>query len=121
MPSVAYGAGSSNSSHLLHAFLASEGVCTENLTPFLKMLPCKHAAGLASLLSPHALFGAAFHGLGVHVTRVEDSESGDELRQGWNVRLTFQAVFSPAVSREHQNRGKHRRAQEASRLVRRLR
>src|SRR6266536_4601331 len=27
--------------HLLHGTLPREGVCTENLTPFLKLLPCK--------------------------------------------------------------------------------
>ncbi|KAK0473320.1 GPI transamidase component PIG-T [Armillaria luteobubalina] len=52
---------------LRHASLASEHVCTENLTPFLKLLPCKSLSGIASLLNPHRLFDANWHGMGVHV------------------------------------------------------
>ncbi len=33
------------------AVLPREAVCTENLTPWLKLLPCRDAAGLASLLA----------------------------------------------------------------------
>ena len=76
----------------LHAFLPSETVCTENLTPLLKLLPCKAHAGLASLLNPLALFAANFQGLAVHVTRKDE--------HGWQVRLTVQAVFSPALTRD---------------------
>ncbi|KAH7102514.1 Gpi16 subunit, GPI transamidase component [Auriculariales sp. MPI-PUGE-AT-0066] len=49
-----------------HATLPAEIVCTENLTPFIKLLPCKASAGVASLLNPHAMFAAPFHGLSVH-------------------------------------------------------
>ncbi|KAG2746492.1 Gpi16-domain-containing protein [Suillus brevipes Sb2] len=37
---------------LRHASLPSENVCTENLTPFLKLLSCKGHAGLATLTQP---------------------------------------------------------------------
>lgn len=40
---------------LRSATLPYEPVCTENLTPWLKLLPCGHAAGLASLIAPLAL------------------------------------------------------------------
>ena len=53
-----------------HASLPSEHVCTENLTPFLKLLPCKSLSGIASLLNPHRLFDADWHGMGVHVLPV---------------------------------------------------
>ncbi|RPD56728.1 Gpi16 subunit GPI transamidase component [Lentinus tigrinus ALCF2SS1-7] len=72
---------------LRHATLPSEHVCTENLTPFLKLLPCKSLSGIASLLNPHRLFDADWHGLGVHVRYREDV--------GVEVRLTFQAIFDP--------------------------
>lgn len=39
-----------------YGVLPSETVCTENLTPFLKLLPCKGHAGISSLLSGHKLF-----------------------------------------------------------------
>lgn len=75
------------SHQLRHATLPSEHVCTENLTPFLKLLPCKSLSGIASLLNPHRLFDADWHGLGVHVRY----RSG----MGVEVRLAFQAVFDP--------------------------
>ncbi|KAJ7679712.1 GPI transamidase component GPI16 [Mycena olivaceomarginata] len=70
-----------------HASLPSENVCTENLTPFLKLLPCKSRSGLAHLLNPHRLFDADWHGMGLHVSwHPED---------GVQVRLTFQSVLDP--------------------------
>lgn len=73
-----------------HASLPSENVCTENLTPFLKLLPCKSFSGIASLLNPHRLFDADWHGMGVHVLWREE--------QGVEVRLTFLSVFDPLRS-----------------------
>ncbi|KAF9465783.1 GPI transamidase component PIG-T [Collybia nuda] len=73
-----------------HATLPSENVCTENLTPFLKLLPCKSLSGIASLLNPHRLFDADWHGMGIHVLWRED--------EGVEVRLTFQSVSDPVRS-----------------------
>ena len=59
----------SNSSnlHLLHGTLPHEVVCTENLTPFLKLLPCKGKAGISSLLDGHKLFDAAYQTMAIDV------------------------------------------------------
>lgn len=85
-------------SHLLrHATLPSEHVCTENLTPFLKLLPCKSFSGIASLLNPHRLFDADWHGMGVHVRYRENL--------GVEVRLVFQAVFDPVRYSPEKRRG----------------
>ena len=54
--------------HLLHGTLPREVVCTENLTPFLKLLPCKGKAGISSLLDGHKLFDAI---MAEHVYRCE--------------------------------------------------
>lgn len=40
------------------ATLPREAVCTENLTPWIKLLPCMAHAGLASLLNPLRIFDA---------------------------------------------------------------
>lgn len=91
----------SNTTHQLrHASLPSEHVCTENLTPFLKQLPCKASAGIASLLNPHRLFDADWHGMGVHVTW--DREKGVHLQ------LSFQAVFDPVRLSASRQRGELR-------------
>ncbi|KAF2368481.1 GPI transamidase component PIG-T [Trinorchestia longiramus] len=58
---------SSNSSYLRVAALARENVCTENLTPWKKLLPCDTTAGLASILYPGPLYSAHYHSLGVHL------------------------------------------------------
>lgn len=81
-----------------HATLPSENVCTENLTPFLKLLPCKSLSGIASLLNPHRLFDADWHGMGVHVLWREE--------EGVEVRLTFQSVSDPVRSSLGRKRGR---------------
>ncbi|KEY69454.1 hypothetical protein S7711_01996 [Stachybotrys chartarum IBT 7711] len=55
---------------LLHGVLPHEVVCTENLTPFLKLLPCKGKAGIASLLDGHKLFDASFQSMAIDVKPV---------------------------------------------------
>eukprot|EP01137_Pigoraptor_chileana_P013888 Opistho-2@4867 len=44
-------------------------VCTENLTPWLKQLPCREESGLASLLNPRRLFASSFFSMSVDVER----------------------------------------------------
>lgn len=56
--------------HLLHGTLPREPVCTENLTPFLKLLPCKGKAGISSLLDGHKLFDAQWQSMSIDVTPV---------------------------------------------------
>ena len=82
---------------LRHATLPSERVCTENLTPFLKLLPCKSLSGIASLLNPHKIFDADWHGLGLHVTWRPDT--------GVQARFSFLAVSNPVRSTGDLKRG----------------
>ncbi|KAK1149216.1 Subunit of the glycosylphosphatidylinositol transamidase complex-like protein [Aspergillus melleus] len=56
--------------HLLHGTLPGEVVCTENLTPFLKLLPCKGKAGISSLFDGHKLFDASWQSMAVDVRPV---------------------------------------------------
>ena len=44
----------------MHGMLPKETVCTENLTPFVKLLPCGNAAGLGTLLNPTRIFDADY-------------------------------------------------------------
>lgn len=57
----------SNQLHLLHGTLPGEVVCTENLTPFLKLLPCKGKAGISSLFDGHKLFDASWQSMSIDV------------------------------------------------------
>lgn len=60
---------------LLRGALPGEPVCTENLTPFIKLLPCKARAGVASLLDGHHLFDSQWQTMSVDVDHI-----GDRLR-----------------------------------------
>lgn len=82
---------------LRHASLPSENVCTENLTPFLKLLPCKSHAGLAALLNPQKVFDADWHGMGIHVIWKEGA--------GVELKPTLQAVFNPVRTNAGKRRG----------------
>jgi hypothetical protein len=82
---------------LRHATLPAERVCTENLTPFLKLLPCPSRAGVAALLEPHRIFDADWHGLGVHVRWRADA--------GVELTLTVQAVLDSVRTSAERRRG----------------
>jgi len=56
--------------------LPNEVVCTENLTPFLKLLPCKGKAGISSLLDGHKLFDASWQTMSIDITRKCDGADG---------------------------------------------
>ncbi|KAJ5899383.1 hypothetical protein N7495_004127 [Penicillium taxi] len=65
-----------NGLHLLHGTLPGEVVCTENLTPFLKLLPCKGKTGISSLFDGHKLFDAAWQSMSVDMRPI-CPEEGD--------------------------------------------
>lgn len=58
---------SNNKLHLLRAALASEPVCTENLTPFVKFLPTRGKSGLSSLLDGHRVFESEWHKMSIDI------------------------------------------------------
>lgn len=56
-----------NSSPLIrYGALPREIVCTENLTPWKKLLPCDSKVGLATLFRAEKLHDSEFHSLGLH-------------------------------------------------------
>eukprot|EP00850_Spirogloea_muscicola_P014269 SM000101S09267 [mRNA] locus=s101:244995:249777:- [translate_table: standard] len=56
--------------------LPREPVCTENLTPWLKLLPCRDKVGLATLLNRTALYSAAYHSLRIHIRAQQPAGGG---------------------------------------------
>lgn len=69
-----------NRLHLLHGSLPGEVVCTENLTPFLKLLPCKGKAGISSLFDGHKLFDASWQSMSIDMRPLRPSR-GEPLVQ----------------------------------------
>lgn len=51
----------SNSSKLQYGALPREAVCTENLTPWLKLLPCRDKSGIALLLDRPSIYKSHYH------------------------------------------------------------
>jgi phosphatidylinositol glycan class T len=86
--------------HLLHGTLPHEVVCTENLTPFLKLLPCKGKAGISSLLDGHKLFDAAFQTMAIDVRPVCEKEGTDCLLE---MEQTVDMVLDVARSKRPQD------------------
>lgn len=67
-----------------HGSLPAEAVCTENLTPWLKLLPCRDQSGVASLLrSRTTLFGSRYVSFDVHVVATRRPDD-----RGWTLELT---------------------------------
>ncbi|KAK3711468.1 Subunit of the glycosylphosphatidylinositol transamidase complex-like protein [Vermiconidia calcicola] len=85
---------------LLHGMLPHEVVCTENLTPFLKLLPCKGKAGISSLLDGHKLFDANWQTMAVDVRPI-CSTGGDcilEIQQTVDMVLDIERSMRPRES-----------------------
>lgn len=59
-----------NNSFVRYSALPREIVCTENLTPWKKLLPCDSRAGLASLLNAGYIHNVRYHSIGLHVRPV---------------------------------------------------
>ena len=74
-PEGTYTSTSRRNLHLLHGSLPHEVVCTENLTPFLKLLPCKGKAGISSLLDGHKLFDASWQTMAIDVRPICNQDS----------------------------------------------
>ncbi|RZC42763.1 Gpi16 domain containing protein [Asbolus verrucosus] len=59
-----------NSTYVRYASLPREIVCTENLTPWKKLLPCESKSGLASLLNSGYIHNVRYHSIAIHMRPV---------------------------------------------------
>ncbi|KAK4880763.1 hypothetical protein RN001_008909 [Aquatica leii] len=103
-----------NSSFLRYSSLPREIVCTENLTPWKKLLPCESKKGLASLLNSGYIHNTRYHSLSIHFrpicrdpkckfTSIEVQQSVDLVydylilgSRNWSVRKLFgQGILGP--------------------------
>lgn len=77
-----------------YATLPRESVCTENLAPFVKLLPCRSKRGLGALLNPLKLYRAHFHSIQIRVEPITDTEGSV---QGWMLRQSVSALIDSAL------------------------
>ncbi|CAB3240438.1 unnamed protein product [Arctia plantaginis] len=84
-PTGAVKAGQNVTSHLRYASLPREIVCTENLTPWKKLLPCESSKGFSALLNSRMIHNTNYHSVGVHVRKNcisnDCSENNLEIKQ----------------------------------------
>lgn len=57
----------SSGNKLRYGTLPREAVCTENLTPWLKLLPCRDKAGLSALMNRPYIYGGCYHSQRLHL------------------------------------------------------
>ncbi|KAG7310932.1 hypothetical protein JYU34_003772 [Plutella xylostella] len=90
-PSGAFKQNQNVTSQLRYASLPREIVCTENLTPWKKLLPCESIRGFSSLLNSRMIHNTNYHSIGVHFRRMcsnkECSQTHLEVKQ--TVSLVF--------------------------------
>lgn len=67
--------GVESQAYLFSGALPAEPVCTENLTPFIRLLPCKGKAGISSLLDGHKIFDSQWQGMAIDVRRECEGEA----------------------------------------------
>ncbi|XP_051113184.1 uncharacterized protein LOC127239196 [Andrographis paniculata] len=86
------------SGKLRYGTLPREAVCTENLTPWLKLLPCRDKAGLASLMNRPSIYRGYYHSQRLHLKSDEFDPS--ELDTGIVLEQTLTIVLQPVTVSE---------------------
>uniref|UniRef100_A0A8D1WWT4 Phosphatidylinositol glycan anchor biosynthesis class T n=1 Tax=Sus scrofa TaxID=9823 RepID=A0A8D1WWT4_PIG len=89
-------ANGTDHSFLRYAVLPREVVCTENLTPWKKLLPCSSKAGLSVLLKADRLFHTSYHSQAVHMRPV--CRNAHCTSVSWELRQTLSVVFDAFVT-----------------------
>ncbi|KAK5583503.1 hypothetical protein RB653_005099 [Dictyostelium firmibasis] len=63
---------------LRYGILPRESVCTENLTPWVKLLPCREQSGLGKLLNPHKLYDVHYHSMSITIRKICNNNNKDD-------------------------------------------
>ncbi|XP_052170297.1 GPI transamidase component GPI16 isoform X2 [Diospyros lotus] len=82
------------SGKLRYGTLPREAVCTENLTPWLKLLPCRDKAGLSTLMDRPSIYRGFYHSQRLHLTSSEFDSTGSNM--GIVLRQTLSIVLQPS-------------------------
>lgn len=80
-----------------YATLPREIVCTENLTPWKKLLPVHPHEGLLSLLQSGFIHTTNYHSLGLHVRRLALNTKQSETSELMEIRQTVNLVFDKKI------------------------
>lgn len=82
----------------IYANLPEETLCSENLTPWKKLMPCHSNLGLASLLNPVNLFKSSYSSLAIDLQPHSCSNDGGQIKadcEKVQLTQTISVVFNP--------------------------
>lgn len=88
-----------NQAYFRYGTLSRETVCTENLTPFKKLLPSRGKDGISELLNPLKLYDANFHSMGIHFYPISRTQNGQTTTE-FHLVQTVTVVFDLLVGAE---------------------
>ncbi|KXN74089.1 Gpi16 subunit, GPI transamidase component [Conidiobolus coronatus NRRL 28638] len=88
-----------NESNPILVNLPLEGTCTENLTPWIKLLPCRNQYGIGSLLSSENIFESNYLSMGLNFKQLCD----DETCNLENSKLVLNQQFSIVLDKSELN------------------
>ncbi|XP_057457129.1 uncharacterized protein LOC130748059 isoform X2 [Lotus japonicus] len=86
---------------LRYGTLPREAVCTENLTPWLKLLPCRDKAGLSALMDRPSIYRSFYHSQRLHLSI--SGASADGLDSQVILEQTLTVVLQPNIQRAGMN------------------
>lgn len=86
-----------DSGSLRYGTLPREAICTENLTPWLKLLPCRDKAGLSTLMDRPSIYKGFYHSQRLHLTSSEFESEG--VGSGIVLEQTLTVVVQPSSQR----------------------
>ncbi|CAG7878195.1 unnamed protein product [Brassica rapa] len=78
---------------LRYGSLPREAVCTENLTPWLKLLPCRDKDGISALMNRPSVYRGFYHSQRLHLSMVDSGEEG--LGSGMLLEQSLTVVLQP--------------------------
>ena len=76
--------------------LPGENVCTENLTPWKKLLPCGTKRGLATMLNADHIHSSKYHSLGLSLRKICPKHQNECSDPDLELSLYVVLVFDPA-------------------------
>ncbi|KAJ0182629.1 hypothetical protein K1T71_001998 [Dendrolimus kikuchii] len=79
------------SSQMRYASLPREIVCTENLTPWKKLLPCESSCGFSALLNSRMIHNTNYHSIGVNFRKVCANKDCSEIK--FEIKQTVALVY----------------------------
>ncbi|KAF7845575.1 GPI transamidase component PIG-T [Senna tora] len=97
------------SGSLRYGTLPREAVCTENLTPWLKLLPCRDKAGVSALMDRPSIYRSFYHSQRLRLTLSEPGADG--LYSGIILDQTLTVVLLPSSQRDGINYGSETKIQ----------